>query len=98
LRGPVQEFARVAEIRHHRGDAASAGVCASPRNQKSRPHDSLIDLGFLGESDQRIAFIESGKLNLVELPIGQLPELDCGSQLPQLELPIAEIQMSISRG
>jgi hypothetical protein len=52
LRGPVQEFARVAEIRHHRGDAASGGVCASPKNQKSWPHDELgINLGFLGQSD-----------------------------------------------
>jgi hypothetical protein len=43
-----------------------------PETKKSRPHDSLIDLGFLGESDQRIAFIESGKLNWVELPIAEL--------------------------
>jgi hypothetical protein len=52
------------------------GVCASPRNQKSRPQDSFIDLGFLGESDQRIAFIELREFDWIELPIGQLPELE----------------------
>jgi hypothetical protein len=60
LRGPFQEFARVAEIRHYRGDA---------RALASAPHAETKKAG-RGESDQRIAFIELREFDWIELPIG----------------------------
>jgi hypothetical protein len=35
-----------------------------PEAKQAGPHDSLIDLGFLGESDQRIALIGIGGIEL----------------------------------